>query len=55
MWGFWVAVFWYVFDEITKRKKEVKMDGKATCSWAQRWLNGGKSNTILCWACLFAK
>jgi hypothetical protein len=27
---------WYVFDEITKRKKEVKMDGKATSSWSQR-------------------
>jgi hypothetical protein len=25
-----------VFDEITKRKKEVKMDGKATSSWSQR-------------------
>jgi hypothetical protein len=37
MWGFWVAVFWYVFDEITERKNEVKMDGEATSSWAQRW------------------
>ena len=27
---------WYVFDEITERKKEVKMCGKATSSWTQR-------------------
>jgi hypothetical protein len=28
---------WYVFYEITERKKEVKMGGKATSSWTQRW------------------